>query len=70
MLKFIANISNWNTKNVKNINYIFDGCLSITLLPVISKWRIYINEIFVLFDNCISLTSLINISYCYLRSSE
>ena len=38
--KSFYNISNWNTKNVLDISFIFLGCEYLKLLPDISKWNI------------------------------
>ena len=36
-------ISQWNTSNITNMSHMFDGCLSLKILPNISKWNIKIN---------------------------
>ena len=37
-LKYIPDISNWNTKNIYNMSYLFKGCSELKSLPDISKW--------------------------------
>ena len=52
--------------NVKDMSYIFSGCLSLSTLPYISKWNInnvnYTYDIFDIFRGCSSLSSLPDIS--------
>ena len=36
-LELLSDISNWNTKNVKDISYMFHGCSSLESIPAISK---------------------------------
>ena len=36
----LPNISKWNTKNVKVMNYIFFGCSSLLNLPDINNWEL------------------------------
>ena len=33
-------ISKWNTINVSDMSYMFDGCSSLMVMPKISKWDI------------------------------
>ena len=53
---------NGNTSNVLNIKGIFNECISLTLLPDISKWNINrkLGKFLYIFNNCISLSSLPN----------
>jgi len=37
-LEFLSDISNWNTKKIKDISYIFCGCSALELIPDISKY--------------------------------
>ena len=39
-LKYLSNISKWNTKNVLNMEELFLNCSSLSYLPDISKWNI------------------------------
>ena len=58
-LKYLPNISKWNTVNVKNISLLFCGCSSLKELPDISKWKTNnIEDISFLLYNCSSLKSL------------
>ena len=61
-----SNILEINLKginNITNMSYMFDGCLSLSSLPDISKWNInnVINMSF-MFTSCSSLSSLPDIS--------
>ena len=38
-LKYLPDISRWNTFNVKNMSYMFYNCSSLQSLPDISKWN-------------------------------
>ena len=38
-LSTLPDISKWNTKNVKNMEYFCYGCSSLTFLPDLSKWN-------------------------------
>ena len=50
IIKKLPNISIWNTKNINNLNGIFENCSSLTFIPNISRWKlnekIEINNIF------------------------
>ena len=64
-LKYIDDISNWNTNNINdyNISLLFFGCSSLLKLPDISIWDISKVTIFnFLFGECSSLESLPDIS--------
>ena len=39
-LKYLPDISNWDTSNVKIMTNIFESCISLKKLPDISKWNI------------------------------
>ena len=39
-LCFLPNISNWNTKNIKEMVNIFNGCISLSYFPDNSKWNV------------------------------
>ena len=49
----------WNTQNVKRMNYMFSNCSKLESLPDFSKWNIenviYMNN---MFENCSGLKSL------------
>ena len=38
-LTSLPDISKWNTTNVTDMSYMFEGCSSLTSLPDISKWN-------------------------------
>jgi len=40
LLDSLPDISNWNTKNLSNIQNMFHYCSSLKSLPDISKWNI------------------------------
>ena len=46
----LPDISKWNTKNIKDMSYLFYNCSSITYLPDISKWKT---------DNIINIKSML-----------
>jgi len=49
--------------NIKNMSFMFCGCLSLLSLPDISKWNIYnVTNIGYIFCGCLSLTELADIS--------
>ena len=59
----LPDISNWNTKNIINMNGLFFNCSSLKSLPDISKWNINnVNDISCMFRSCSSLESLPDIS--------
>ena len=39
-LKSLPDISNWDTKNVTDMSYMFSYCSSLKSLPDISKWTL------------------------------
>ena len=56
-------LSDIDTSNMKNFNYIFCGCSSLKSLPDISKWNMKSTEkINFIFSNCSSLLFLPDIS--------
>ena len=62
-LRSLPDISEWNTKNVKNIGCMFYGCISLHILPDISKWNIEnVKNMTCMFYGCSSLQSLPDIS--------
>ena len=62
-LKYLPNISHWNTDNLTNISFLFYGCSSLLTIPDICKWNTYnITNISCLFYGCISLISLPDLS--------
>ena len=62
-VKTLPNINEWNTINITNMSYMFDGCYSLLSLPDISKWNtVNVNYIGCMFDGCISLISFPDIS--------
>ena len=59
----IARYSKWNTNNIVEMRYIFNGCSSIIILPDISKWKIKnIIKADNIFNGCSSLLSISDIS--------
>ena len=59
----LPDISNWNTSNVINMSYLFDGCNSLLSLPDISKWNVSkVVDFNYMLYNCKSLLSLPDIS--------
>ena len=62
-LKYLPDISKWNTTNVFYMSDLFNGCSSLISLPDISGWNVdnvlYMNN---LFYECSSLISLPDIS--------
>jgi len=62
LLESLPDISNWDTKNVIDINGMFYGCESLKKLPDISKWNTSnIKDMSYLFYGCNKLESLPNI---------
>ena len=62
-LTSLPDISNWNTKNAKDISQMFSRCESLEFLPDISKWNTNkVVNISGLFYGCLSLISLPDIS--------
>jgi surface protein len=60
---FFPDISNWDTKNVSNMNGIFAGCSTLTSLPDISKWDISkVTNMKAMFYECESLQCFSDIS--------
>ena len=39
-IEYIPNISNWDTSEVKTMQYMFYKCSSLKYLPDISKWKL------------------------------
>ena len=59
-----ADISKWDTSNVKDMSYIFFRCLSLKSLPNISEWNTgNVENMGYMFCECLSLKSLPDISY-------
>ena len=62
-LKYLPDISKWNTYNVTDMRNMFNNCSSLQYLPDISKWRTNnVTNIKNMFNNCSSLSSLPDIS--------
>ena len=62
-LKYLPDISKWNTSNLIKIDYILYGCSSLEYLPDISKWNIEnIKSMVGSFNGCSLLKSLSDIS--------
>ena len=62
-LKYLPDISKWNTTNVKQMIGLFYKCTSLSILPDISNWKTNnIINISSLFEGCSSLTTLPDIS--------
>ena len=62
-LSSLPDISQWNTKNVINMNSMFFNCSSLLSLPDISKWNTNnVIDMNGMFRNCKSLSSLPDIS--------
>ena len=50
-LKYLPDISKWNTSNVNDLISIFNGYVSLLSLPDISKWDIsHVNSLRVVFQ--------------------
>ena len=39
LLKFLSNISKWNTNYLKDISYMFYRCSSLVSIPDLSQWN-------------------------------
>ena len=62
-LKSLPDISNWNTKNVKDMSHMFEKCSSLESLPDISNWNTKnVIDMSCMFNECKSLISLPDIS--------
>ena len=62
-LKYLPDLSKWNTEKVINISSMFDGCSSLFSLPNISKWNTgNIKSMSYIFNKCSKLFSLPDIS--------
>ena len=62
-LKYLPDISRWNTSKVINMGFMFDKCNSLSSLPDISKWDISnVQDLNCVFGDCYSLKSLPDIS--------
>ena len=62
-LKYIPNISCWNSKSAVEMGFLFSGCSSLLSLPDISKWNLKnVKNINAMFSECSSLTVLPDIS--------
>ena len=58
LLKSLPDISKWNTRNVKNMEFMFDSCKNLTYLPDISRWNTCnLKDTRYMFHNCSSLRS-------------
>ena len=59
----LPKISEWNTRNVTNMGYMFYNCSHLSFLPDISKWNTSnVTDMRYMFYNCSSLKSLPDIS--------
>ena len=59
----LPDISNWNTDNVVDMSYMFQGCSLLKSLPDISNWNTSnVGQMFDMFSGCFSLKSLPDIS--------
>ena len=62
-LKYLPDISKWNTSNVTDMSFIFYECQSLSSLPDISKWNTSnVTDMSFIFYECESLSSLPDIS--------
>ena len=62
-LKFLPDISKWDTSRVTNMQYMFCFCSSLKLLPDISNWNTEkVENIIGMFKNCSSLIKIPDIS--------
>ena len=69
-LKYLPDISIWNTSNIKDISLLFYRCLSLISLNDISKWNINkVNSLLGLFYGCSSLEFLPDISKLNINNS-
>ncbi len=39
LLKYIPDLSRWNTENVEDMGYLFEECWELIQLPDISNWK-------------------------------
>ena len=63
LLKYLPDISQWNTSNIINMRAMFAGCFLLENIPDISKWNTSnVTNMNCLFSFCYSLTSLPDIS--------
>ena len=68
-LKYLPDISKWDTNNIQFMDDLFSNCLSLKSLPDISKWNIKnVTNMRRLFYNCKSLKILPNISKWNLKN--
>ena len=59
----LPDISQWNTKNIFNLNSIFENCSLLTFIPNISKWKLNnVIEVKNIFKGCNSLIIIPDIS--------
>ena len=59
----LPDISNWNTKNIINMDYMFFGCKFLRALPDISKWNTEkVTSMLMMFAYCAGLSQLPDIS--------
>ena len=59
LVKSLPDLSQWNTSNVENMSFMFNGLHSITSLPDISNWDVSnVENMNEMFRGCKSLTSL------------
>ena len=62
-LKYIRDISKWNTEKVKRMDYMFCYCRSISILPDLSKWNLKsLESAYNTITYCASLTSFPNLN--------
>ena len=58
-LKFLPDISNWNTSNVVNMSSLFHNCQYLGSLPEIGKWNISkVKDMSFMFHGCNKLAQL------------
>ena len=67
----MPDISQWNTINITNINFIFYNCSKLISIPNISKWNL--NNLFTaksIFNECSSLNNIPDISKWNIKNKE
>ena len=63
LLRYLPDISEWNTSNIINMSYMFLGCELLSSLPDISKWNTsYVTNMSRMFAGCVKLSSFPDIS--------
>ena len=69
-LKFLPDISKWNTSNVTNMSFMFSSCKTLTSLPDISKWETKEEDRFMYNEMFSGCSKFLNIPDKFLISDE